>query len=251
MKKLVLTTVCALSMAGAAFAQGTLVWTSFNANFIGQTNTSPSALFGGSGTGGVSGNTLGGGLGANNSTLYYYELLYNTSFNGSQVAVPNAAQLFGGSWLDVGLTATNGANPNGRINPANNEVTTAPTPSTWNNGTTNNIILVGWSADLGTSWLSVSNILAAAALGNLNPLIAQVGTSAAYFGESATGYLNPGPTGSPGPTVFSTSVNANGLPINGSSGNMEMYLIPVPEPTSLALAGLGGLSLLLFRRQRK
>jgi hypothetical protein len=30
-----------------------------------------------------------------------------------------------------------------------------------------------------------------------------------------------------------------------------LYLVPVPEPTTLALAGLGGLSLLLFRRQRK
>ena len=35
------------------------------------------------------------------------------------------------------------------------------------------------------------------------------------------------------------------------TGNGEIIITAVPEPTSLALAGLGGLSLLLFRRQRK
>jgi uncharacterized protein (TIGR03382 family) len=29
------------------------------------------------------------------------------------------------------------------------------------------------------------------------------------------------------------------------------FIIPVPDPATMALAGLGGLSLLLFRRQRK
>jgi hypothetical protein len=29
-----------------------------------------------------------------------------------------------------------------------------------------------------------------------------------------------------------------------------MYEIPIPEPTTMALAGLGGLSLLLFSRRK-
>jgi hypothetical protein len=49
--------------------------------------------------------------------------------------------------------------------------------------------------------------------------------------------------------VFGTTATAQGLPIQ--SLLTPLYLVPVPEPTTLALAGLGGLSLLLFRRQRK
>jgi hypothetical protein len=36
-----------------------------------------------------------------------------------------------------------------------------------------------------------------------------------------------------------------------SVGAADFQVVTVPEPTSLALAGLGGLSLMMFRRQRK
>ena len=35
-----------------------------------------------------------------------------------------------------------------------------------------------------------------------------------------------------------------------SSDYINGFIEPVPEPTTLALAGLGGLSLLLFRRRK-
>ena len=44
----------------------------------------------------------------------------------------------------------------------------------WANGTTQNVVMVGWSTDLGTSWAAVSNILVQLALGNNPPCSQQL-----------------------------------------------------------------------------
>jgi hypothetical protein len=125
-----------------------------------------------------------------------------------------------------------------------NPTTAAVVP--WASGVTNNIMMVGWSANLGTSWLIVSNELATWNTGG-QPFLSQ----SAFFGVSATGYINPG-SSNPGVSLFVTSPTPNGLPIY--SLNTQLYLLPLtitPEPSTFALAGLGALSLLLFRRQRR
>jgi hypothetical protein len=97
----------------------------------------------------------------------------------------------------------------------------------------------------------VSNILAQLALGNSAPLTDQLAGAMGFFGETTIGNVNPA-AASPGNPIFFTSSTplANSDPI--FSLNTQMYqLVPVPEPATMALAGLGGLSLLLFRRQRK
>ncbi len=242
MKKLNLTIICALGVTGAAFAQGTVNWIGLNAAAItAQTNATQFAF----GAGSTGDGTIGNISSASASPAFYFELLYNTAFTGSQVSVPTYNQLFGGTWLDTGLTATNttAAGSAGKLAPvAGNAAATVP----WAHGVTNNIMLVGWSANLGTSWTTVSNILA-----NWNtdePFL----TGDPFFGESATGFLNPGAF-NPGTPVFGTSANQNGLPIN--SLNTQLYAIPLtiptPEPGTIALAGLGGLSLLLFRRSEQ
>ena len=49
--------------------------------------------------------------------------------------------------------------------------------------------------------------------------------------------------------MFGTVNNVAGLPID--SLNTQLYfIIPVPEPGTMALAALGGLSLLAFRRKK-
>jgi hypothetical protein len=243
MKKLVLTTLCAVAMAGAAFAQGTVNWGSIGSSFMsGQTNsTQNSPLFGGAATGaGAIGNTSTAAAG------FYYELLYQSQLvAGQQVQDPapsSVAALL--AWKDSGLGATNSiAIARGLVPIGWQNNSGASLPSSWNSGTTNDIMMVGWSANLGTSWLAVSNALA-----NWSTVQSTI-VGLAFFGESLTGYINPFTTGtSPGAAVFGAA-NPNGLPI--TSPLTQLYLLPVPEPATLALAGLGGLSLLLFRRQRK
>lgn len=247
MKKTALTIICSLVAVASAVAQN-ISWSTIPFNALtAQTNaTLYSPLFGGGSTG-LSAGAGGGNVGAAGGsapagTGFYYELLYNTAFTEAQVSGASApsnsfATLFGGTWLDAGIGATNAVGA-GRLSP-NPGNTAASVP--WNQGTTNNIVIVGWSANLGTSWTTVSNELAT------GTYIGILGSQMGYFGVSTAGFETTSPA-NPGATIIGTAANGTGLPI--FSLNTPLYLLPVPEPGTLALAGLGGLSLLLFRRRK-
>jgi len=236
MKKLVITIGCILAVAGAAFAQGNVNWSgiSFSA-MTAQTNaTEISPLFGGAATGTGTIGATGGAASA--GTGFYYELLYNGAFSGSQAAGPSSiASLL--SWSDAGLSASNNPVTLGRLAVINgNAGATVP----WSPGTTDNIVVVGWSADLGATWgaaLSVLTNSSTFAPGN-------------FLGFSTTGYITTlATTTSPGSTLFGNgTLTAQGLPI--FSVLTQLYALPVPEPTTMALAGLGGLAMLLIRRRK-
>jgi hypothetical protein len=241
MKKLALTTVCAFAVTSGAFAQGFANWVSSGmtaASITAATNTAVGTWFGGPGTGGVSGaaNT-GTAYNGSAATGFYYELLYS-SYTGSQATITSLSSLL--TWQDAGLQATNQLTA-GRLNPTvPNTAATVP----WAAGTTDSIVLVGWSANLGSTWGVVSNLLATQGANGSY-------AAGSFFGVSATGYMAAG-SANPGTTLFATGANSFGLPIN--SLNTQLYALPtsvVPEPTTLALAGLGGLSLLLFRRRQQ
>jgi len=243
MKK-VLSTIAILATATAVFAQGYL---NFNAGVtpIFQTNTAVSTLFGGLGSGGVTGNTFAGS-GANVGA-YDYALLVST-YTGT---VSSDTAVWDGSWsLALAQIGANTAIPMTSSNSVVAGRVAANTPggtssiqmTGWANGTYENIVLVGWSANLGSSWSVVSGELQAIALG---------GTAAPneFFGESMIGYLTPN-TSSGGAAVFGAA-DANGTPINNTSANPAyLFALPVPEPATMALAGLGGLALVLFRRRK-
>jgi hypothetical protein len=261
MKKLALTIVSAVAISGAAFAQN-INWASANgisaAAFSAQTNTMISPLFGG-GAAGTVGNTGAATAGFTGNNAYFYELLYagpNSgagSWSGSQISgasapsntLSGATGLLSGGWGSSGLQGTNSANHFATpISP--NSAAAVP----WGTSTTNNIIMVGWSADLGLlgtgiqNWNNISNILA-----NWTTTFQSQATPGLnyFFGVSTAGFLATSAS-NPGANAFATSASAFGTPINGL--NTQLYLLPVPEPGTLALAGLGGISLLLFRRRK-
>jgi len=237
MKKLALTIGCAAVVTGTAFAQGTLNWATMAPTGITvQQNATLSPFFGGSTS--VSGTFVG-----TTANSFYFELLYNTSFTGSAIAAPSLAALTSSAWIDSGLKANNSTASAGKITPVVSSLQ-AVAAGSWVGGigalggTTNNIVLVGWSSNLGSTWAAVA------------PLLQSWDNSIpnAYFGVSNTGYIVPNISPANGPNLFGNGVTVNGLPIN--SVNTQLYLLPVPEPATFALAGLGGLAMLMFRRRK-
>jgi hypothetical protein len=254
MKKLVLTTVCAVAMTGAAFAQGYVNWAIPTTEITVETNNTVfSPLFGGGNSGVAGGGTIG--LTSTTASSFYYALL-TQAYSGSP---STDTTVWDGSWtgaagnLGANMTGANstGLTHGGVVLATVNGQSGTGVQVNWANQTTQNVILVGWSANLGSTWVGVSNILANLSVGNTAPLLAQdTSGTQAFFGETPIGFINPA-AGAPGNTLFATASTplATGNPI--FSLNTPLYLLPVPEPATMALAGLGGLSLLLFRRQRK
>ncbi len=181
---------------------------------------------------------------------FYYELMIQT-YTGT---TPTDLKVWDGTWKASGLFDTNQAVVYGRI---------APGPTALNVGTligwnayanggssfpngTNYIMLVGWSANLGTSWLQASNTIASVELNDAGYFNNLPGLS--FFGESTIGWENPGTASAAGIPTMGAGPNAGGQPIV-IAGGMTLDELPVPEPATFALVGLGGLSLLLVRRR--
>jgi hypothetical protein len=244
MKKLVLTCLSLIVGAGLVHAQGLVSITAGGGTV--QTN---GALLGG-----VSGNIRGLGN-------YDFELLDMTSTAWSALSsqgqaaagnlFANGAYATNGVWSDSGLTgnssstagAVSGSGGTGGTTAAN---WGAPTSSAYTSGSIDYYVIVGWSSNEGTTWAAVSQELAS---GNWNVLGA-----GAWFGETTVAYnYAGGGGGSPAASVVNLWGNSGGTGLAGSgeSGtNPELVLTPVPEPTTLALAGLGGISMLFLRRRK-
>ena len=246
MKKLVLTCVAALTGATLVHAQGSIS--------LQETTT---------GTVITNGTAIGGGTG-NAASGYDYEILDMTStswnsLSGNQqtgadslLANPSDVSL----WTDSGVSGVAAAVTKGGITglggatgsaaqnwaaPTSN-LTPGGDPSAYYTASGYDYyVVVGWSTSLGTTWSTVSSALASASSG--------------YFGMSSVFYNYAGGSGLGAPNVFSPSTTTS-LPGSGTgSGPVQpeltlMAITVVPEPTTLALAGLGGISMLFLRRRK-
>ncbi len=116
----------------------------------------------------------------------------------------------------------------------------APSGGTYSTAGIDYYTIVGWNTALG-NWATISSELSAGTLGGNG-----------WFGQSATAYNYSGGGGSGlgAVSLFATTAQtglagSGGLPAVGA-----IILNPVPEPATLALAGLGGLSMLFLRRRK-
>lgn len=244
MKKTILTSFAALAVASSALAQGTVSWANITPTFMtAQTNNITYSGFVGSQAGQATG-IAGAAQGGTSVTAlgYYYQLLYILA-PGGQTAAPTTLAGLNAYSASPNQTGVNNTGTAGRLTATGINTVQSSTPAGWDPSVKANIILVGWSANLGTTWSSVSAKLNDWA----NNYVAD-----AYFGVSSSGWISPNNIGANGATLFGSAVNPNGNPIN--SPNTQLYLLsgaaPVPEPSTLALAGLGGLALLAFRRRK-
>ena len=218
-----------VSAISLAYSQGTIALQNTSATYFISTNT---ATWGGAQTGGTSGST------ANIANSFYYALLFK-SYN-----VNNTSTNVGGSagWT-LGNYGTNvvagGIKAAGGGSGAQVAGWGAPSGATYDSGTKNNFILVGWSASLGTTWSAVQ---------------AQYDSgswlAAGFFGVSAIGntYAGGGGNSLAAPSIWGGGA---GTGAQGLQSGFNLYAVPVPEPGTIALAGLGGLGLLALRRRNK
>ena len=166
-------------------------------------------------------------------SAYYYTLLVAAYGSGAPADNPTAA-----GWSQA-IVANSGAHL-GALLLGNNSITAGSLSGqmassyTDLSGTTaatdEYVMLVGWSSNEGNTWSSVYNELTGSGL-----------TAGGYFGYSQVGTVLLGLTGGPGPSMYTSPGIITGI---------TMQPTGVPEPSTLALAGLGSLSLLLFRRRK-
>jgi len=152
---------------------------------------------------------------------YAYQLLYSAT---STAAVGSGSSANTISAWSLGPTMTEGIGAGG--------ITGAASASMGAANTTYYIELVGWSTGLGTTFASIESTIEA---GDTSSIAGQ------FLGFSNVGQVTTATSPAPGTTIFSAGAIPSGFDLNP---------VTVPEPTSIALAAMGGLSLLALRRKK-
>ena len=122
----------------------------------------------------------------------------------------------------------------------------APTGNDYNTGSIDYYTVVGWSINLGASWSTLGSEISSGTI--------PISGSPEFFGQTPVAYneAGGGPDSLPQVDVWDnsaqTALAGSGMPDGDVAGDLVLY--SMPEPASLALVGLGSLSMLLFRRRK-
>jgi len=220
MKKLILTAIGLIAGATLVQAQGYIEF--FGSVAAINTNSAASYLNSGSAVG--QGKIAGAGA-------YDFALLVATNSVGLTANPLNTDWTLVTEDGGAALQGSNGGAPGSLTGPGTSSGIQVDLAA----GTAYSVELVGWSAALGASWSTVSGLLADGFAGQQNADLS--------FGSTGIGTITPFATpGTGDPTIFPTVY---------SNGSFVLFsATPVPEPATLALAGLGGLSMLFLRRRK-
>lgn len=227
MKKII-ATLSLVSFAAGAFAQGTVTF-----------NNTASTLFSTNSTavGGTAGNTA-----PSTSGNFYYDALFTAASTVTTIDV-NGQNLLSSTWTFTGAYGTNSAaTAGGRLSGG------VQAAASWPAGATNSFVVVGWSANQGTTWAQISAELAGATYAN-NEWTGGGFVNGGYFGITGIGFAaaGGGSAGLPNPNIFGVP-SATGNPIG--TPTTLFVTTTVPEPSTFALAGLGAAAMLIFRRRK-
>ena len=229
MKKILIILSIGVCSAVAANAQGLVSLSDTGSGTLISTNGSNV----GQGTGPISGP---------NGSQYFFEVLDSTSTS----LASTANQIFADSvnfalWTDSTVSGQNGYGfiNQGKIMASVSGVNAnnwAAAPNVAQYGAPDSYMVVGWSANFGSTWSAVSSDIE---YGELDD---------GWYGTSAIGINVAGGNGN---GVVNLWGNQTGIPGDGlSSGFALEYIEFIPEPATMALLGLGGLSLLALRRKK-
>jgi len=222
MKKTLLITLATGALAASAMAQGTISFQASAANGLVSYSLDGGTTVAGSVPTGANGGVPGFGIG--NVAIY-------AAPNGTAVTLANGLPSFGAGWSVAGSVL--GITPT----PGKTAATSFTLPAgAGAPGANVELEIVGWTGTA-TSW--------ADAVAQGTDLYGYTGESLAAGGTlGALGWSQP--TGNP----TSTPPGTPSATITGAGGYQGLILKSVPEPTTIALGGLGAAALLLFRRRK-